>query len=58
MKTYIAAASIVIGALLSVSTQAGSVSVASGIQRQVTGDLVQKVRHCRRWSGGWGCHRW
>jgi len=60
MKMYAVAASIVVGALFSVSAQALPAAPASVKAQIQSGDAVQKVHHCRRWSGGWGCryHRW
>ena len=47
------------GALFGLSSaQAVPLSSAPALQNQiVTGDAVQKVDHCRYWSGGWGCGR-
>ncbi len=58
MKMYIAAASLVFGTLFSVSAQAAPLPPSSAHAQIKSGDLVQQVRHCRRWSGGWGCHRY
>jgi hypothetical protein len=54
MIKYAVAAFIACGSLLSIPAQAAPVSSLSGIQSQVFGDALQ-VRHCRYWSGGWGC---
>jgi hypothetical protein len=53
MKKYVLAISS--GALFGLSAQAAPVSTeASAVQNQVTTG-VEKVWHCRYWSGGWGC---
>jgi len=58
MKKYLLAVAIASGMFMSLSAQAAPVpSAASGIQSQVTGDVMQ-VRHCRPWSGGWRCGYW
>jgi hypothetical protein len=59
MIKYVVAAFIAFGAMLGVSAQAAPVtSPSTTLQAQVTQDeAVQKVWHCRRWSGGWGCGR-
>jgi hypothetical protein len=57
MTKYIAAASVAIGVMFSMSAQAAPASPSSVQARIKSGELVQKVHHCRRWSGGWGC-RW
>ena len=55
MKKYLLAIVIAFGALFSLSVQAAPLSSNSTLlQNQVTSD-VQKVWHCRYWSGGWGC---
>jgi hypothetical protein len=55
MKKYVLAIAIASGALFGLSAQAAPVSTgASAVQNQVTSD-VEKVYHCRYWSGGWGC---
>jgi hypothetical protein len=55
MKKYMLAIAIASGALFSLSAQAAPVSTgASAVQDQVTTN-VEKVWHCRYWSGGWGC---
>jgi hypothetical protein len=60
MKKYVLAIAIASGALLSYSAvQAAPLStLPSAVQEQVLADsAVQKVWHCRHWSGGWGCGR-
>ena len=60
MKKYLLAAAIASSALLGLSAaQAAPISLdGATIQSQVSSaDAVQKVWHCRRWSGGWGCRR-
>jgi hypothetical protein len=55
MKKYVLAIAIASGALLGISAQAAPISTGtSAVQSQVTSD-VEKVWHCRYWSGGWGC---
>jgi len=55
MVKYAVAAFIAFGAMQVVSAQASPVSTGSpAVQNQVTSN-VEKVWHCRRWSGGWGC---
>ena len=57
MKKYVLAIAIASGALFGLSAQAAPVpSTASGVQNQVTGDVV-KVWHCR-WGSGFGCGGW
>ena len=57
MIKYAVAAAIAVSMMLGVSAQATPSSPAF-VQAQVkSGDLVQKVYHCRRWSGGWRCGR-
>jgi hypothetical protein len=57
MKNYLFASVIAFGTLFGLSAQAAPVSSLSAkLLSQVTpGDAVQKVWHCRYWSGGWGC---
>ncbi len=55
MKKYVLAIAIASGALFGLSAQAAPVtSSASAVQYQVT-RAAEQVRHCRFWSGGWGC---
>jgi hypothetical protein len=55
MKKYFIACAIASSALFALSAQAApAASDASGIKGQVGGS-AEKVWHCRRWSGGWGC---
>jgi hypothetical protein len=54
MKKYLLAIAVASGALVALSAQAAPVTSTSGVQNQVTGS-VEQVRHCRYWSGGWGC---
>jgi hypothetical protein len=57
MKKYALAIAIATSGLFGLSAQAAPVSsTASGLQGQVSGDIVQ-VRHCR-WSSGHGCGGW
>ncbi len=57
MKKYVVAIAIASGALFGLSAQAAPLSSQlNTLQSQtVPGDAVQKVWHCRAWSGGWGC---
>ncbi len=58
MKKYLLAIVIAFGALFGLSTvqAAPLTSPSTTIQSQAaSGDAVQKVWHCRAWSGGWGC---
>ena len=57
MKTYLIAIVIAFGALFGLSAQAAPLTSQSlTLQDQVSsGNAVQKVWHCRYWSGGWGC---
>jgi hypothetical protein len=58
MKKYVLATAIASGVLFGLSAEAAPVSAgASAVENQVTGS-VEKVWHCRRWSGGWGCGGW
>jgi hypothetical protein len=51
MIKYVVAAFIACGVFLSVSAQAAP-TLPAFVQAQVaSGDVVQKVWHCRRWSG-------
>ncbi|MGA7328058.1 MAG: hypothetical protein WBX25_27110 [Rhodomicrobium sp.] len=54
MKKYLLAIAIASGTLYGLSAQAAPALNGSGVQSQV-GSSVEKVWHCRRWSGGWGC---
>ena len=55
MKKYVLAIAIASGALFGLPAQAAPVPAdASAVQSQVTAG-VEKVWHCRYWSGGWGC---
>lgn len=57
MTKYAIATLVAFGAMLSVQTQAAPIAPASvSAMAKSGGDAVQKVRHCRRWSGGWRCH--
>jgi hypothetical protein len=60
MTKYAFAAMIAFGALQAGSTQAAPVSSSASIIQSHASGSAMKVRHCRRWSGGWGCrwHRW
>jgi hypothetical protein len=57
MKKCLFASVIAFGTLFGLSAQAVPVSsLSTTLLSQVTpGDAVQKVWHCRYWSGGWGC---
>jgi hypothetical protein len=57
MKYAILAASFAIAASFGSSAQAAPVALGGLKLEAITGDAVQKVWHCRRWSGGWGCGR-
>ncbi len=64
MIKYTLALLIAFGAMLGISAQAAPAAPAF-MQAQIAPDsAVQKVWHCRYWSGGWGCgggyrwHRW
>ena len=53
MKKYLVAVAVASATLFAVSAQAVPLSSAgSGMQ---VSESVQKVHHCRAWSGGWGC---
>jgi hypothetical protein len=55
MKKYLLAIVVAFGALFGLSVQAAPVSFnAAAVQNQVPSG-VEKVWHCRHWSGGWGC---
>jgi hypothetical protein len=55
MSKYVFAIVIAFGALFGLSVQAAPLaSSTSAVQSQVSGSAVE-VRHCRYWSGGWGC---
>ncbi len=56
MTSYLAATLIACGVLLSLPAQAAVASGVAAVKSDVTGSVVV-VRHCRRHSGGWGCHR-
>jgi hypothetical protein len=57
MKKYALAIALATSGLFGLSAQAAPVSsAASGLQGQVSGDIVQ-VYHCR-WSSGHGCGGW
>jgi len=58
MRKYLLAIAIAFGALFGLSSaQAAPLSVEPGVIKNqvIPGDSVQKVWHCRYWSGGWGC---
>ncbi len=58
MIKYAIAAGIAVGMMLGVSAQAAPTSPAFVQAQAGTSSAVQKVWHCRRWSGGWRCgHR-
>jgi hypothetical protein len=57
MKKYLLAIAVTSGSVFGLSAQAAPVTTQfSTLQSQVAPDgAAQKVWHCRRWSGGWGC---
>ena len=55
MKKYLLAVAIASGTLFGLSAQAAPLSPdTASVQHAVTSG-VEKVWHCRHWSGGWGC---
>jgi uncharacterized membrane protein len=54
MKKYILTVAIATGAFFSLPVLAAPVVSGAPIQGFVQGSAEQ-VRHCREWSGGWGC---
>jgi hypothetical protein len=57
MIKYLLACAAGAGLMIAISAQAAPVvPSAVGIQGK-TGNFVEKVYHCRRWSGGWRCGR-
>lgn len=54
MKKYILTVAIAAGALFSLPVLAAPVVSGAPIQGFVQSSAEQ-VRHCREWSGGWGC---
>jgi hypothetical protein len=56
MTKYLIATFIACGAMLA-TAQAVPVPAASVEAQVASGSAIQKVYHCRRWSGGWRCGR-
>lgn len=54
MKKYMLAVAVASSALLTLQVQAAPLS-AGGSAAGVVQSGVEQVRHCREWSGGWGC---
>jgi hypothetical protein len=57
MTKFLVALGIAGGAMMFIPAQAVTLPAASIEAQADTGSAVQKVYHCRRWSGGWRCGR-
>ena len=57
MIKYLLAAFIAFGAMLGAAAQAAP-SAPVFKTELAPGNAIQKVWHCRYWSGGWRWHRW